>query len=147
MSKEAKYEKIYLIRYNNGERNFKHERTVFDYYQIEELMGEKRTNELILEFLKKAKLDTSNLYVDITKISFNALDIDNELNKLANEIYKHSETVSGDDDTYDYFPDLIYAFEQICESLKQDAFYNKVVLKLNKILEYDEDDELKFVTH
>ena len=141
--KQAKYEIIYIERYNNGERNFKREHTVFDSFETEDLLGEEKAFEIYQLYAEKAKLFIQDsLCVDITRIQINLNDLDNELNALANEVYEHSKRVGGDDDSYDYFPDLVYAFRQICQAVKRFDVYNEVAMTLNERLNYNEDDEL-----
>jgi len=133
MSNAFNYETIYIIRLYNGERNFTRERTTFDNYETEELLGEKRAKELCVEYLTKAKLDTSNDYTDITNVRINTLDLNNELNKLKLEILEQAKTVSGADDTYDYFPNLVFAFYQICIKTNSIPFYNTIIPILNSM--------------
>jgi len=80
--------------------------------------------------------------VNVTVISLNTLDIDNELKVLQAEILEHSKTVSGDDDYYDYFPDKVDAFYQICDHFKKLAFYNETLKILNKTREDEPFEEI-----
>ena len=125
-----RYQTIYIRRYNNGERNFKREITVFNEYETEELLGEEKTKEVFKIYQKQAFGEENSSY-DITSFS---IDIDNtqeELKKLQTEILEQAETVSGDDDVYDCFPDLVFAFEQICEKLNSFDIYNETLKTLD----------------
>lgn len=140
----TKNKDIYMIRYLNGRRNFKRESTVFNEYETEELLGEKQTQLIAVEYFEQAKLE----YVegaDITRISIDTDNITEELRQLNRELLQHSIRVGGNDDEYDYFPDLVYAFEQICEAFDMLDYYHKVVEDLNLLLGYKEEDEL-FIT-
>ena len=141
---EKKYEEVYIERYLDGERNFKNERTVFDENETESLLGEEKAYEIFLIYAKKAKIPLQKFIAmrNITRIQINTLDLDNELNKLKAELIEQTETVGGDDDAYDYFPDLVYAFNQICEKFNRLDIYNQTAVELNKLLDYEEDDEL-----
>jgi len=139
--KEVKYRTIVIERYNNGERNFKHERTAFDAFEAEELLGEQDAFKIYDMFVRKLNIE-SKIMKDLTTLSINIRDLDNELKTLQDELYKQAESVSGDDDAYDYFPDLVYAFEQICKDVERKDIYNETADKLNEILEYNTEDEL-----
>ena len=132
-----RYKEIYIIRYNNGERNFRNERTIFDSFQNEEFFGDKAKEVEVLYIERLKEVDPKAFeyyseYTDITSIQVDLNNLDRYMSRLKEEIYNHSKTVSGDDDSFDYFPDLIYAFLQICEHLNRKDDYNEVVTYLNE---------------
>jgi len=127
-----KFKDIYIIRYLNGERNFFNERTAFNFYETEQLLGEEKTFQIAALFKDKISDYPLDSQADITRITLDLNNLNKELDKLSKEIYEHSKTVSGDDDVFDYFPDLIYAFYQICEQLNRLDYYNKVISYLNE---------------
>ncbi len=136
---------IYIKRYNNGERNFSDEVTIFNEYELEEILTEKETLYIYAALADNLKAQNDEFedlqcVCDITRIYVQP-DIKQFLYKLKNELLTQSVTVSGDDDSYDYFPDLVYAFAQICKQLKQVDYYNDIIKQLNRILDYNEDDE------
>ena len=133
-----RYEEIYIARYNNGERNFKREITIFDQFYNEQLFGEQGVKQLIEIYAQKLK-ETNPIahsyfedYTDLTVISIDIDNLDEEMRELKDEIYEHSKTVGGDGDSFDYFPDLIFAFQQICEQLDRKEDYNEIVRYLNE---------------
>ena len=136
-----RYETIYIVRYNNGERNFKHERTTLDSYQVDDFFGEERdsanTRNLYYERLKELapyayEYIDKDAFCDITHIGYTVGEEDAFVKDLSIELLEHSKSVGGDDDTYDYFPDLVWAFEQICRRFKKTGVYNTVIAELNK---------------
>ena len=129
-----KYEDVYLVRYLNGERNFKNERTVFNHYETSELLGETQAAALLQLYAKGALLKAGE-QADITRIQIDTNDLDKELDKLKEQVLVGS--IGADDDTFDYFPDLVFAFQQICELFKKTELYNEVAKILNDG-EYDE---------
>jgi hypothetical protein len=143
-----RYKDIYIERYNNGERNFSRERTVFDYYETQELMGEDKANKVAFEYYKeafgeaKAKQIVRNHYTDITRVAFDLDNLAPKIKIFADELIEQATTVGGDDDSFDYFPDLVFAFKQICEAVGYNETYKEIVSILNKQLEYEPDDEL-----
>jgi len=141
-----KYEDIYIKRYQNKERNFKEEVTVFNSFEIEELLGDERTFEMGEEIALKALKDHYEDNTDITRITIDTDKLDEELKKLQNEIREQAIGVSGDDDAYDYFSDIIYAFYQICDRFGERALYNETADLINEHFEYEENDEL-FIQH
>ena len=139
--KRIKLKQVVIERYNNEERNFKRERTAFNAFEVEELLGEQTAFDIYTMFAKKLNIKDKSIK-DITVISINIHDLDNELKALQNELYEQAKTVSGDDDAYDYFPDLVYAFAQICEEFDRKDIYNETVERLNELLEYNAGEEL-----
>lgn len=131
--KQYKYEEVYLYRYQSDEA-FKKEHIVYDEYETEELLGEEQAKKIAKIYYAKANILEED-GVNVTRISVNTLDLDNELKALQAEILEISKTVSGDDDYYDYFPDKVNAFCQVCEHFKKVAFYNETVKILNKTRE------------
>ena len=134
MRTEYKYETFYIKRYNNGERNFVNERTIFNNFETQELLGEDQTLKILKIYAKKAKIDIwrEDDQFDITSITLNLNEIDKEIEKLVSEVLKQSETVSGDDDVFDYFTDLVFAFNQICDKYNKLDKYKEIVEYLNK---------------
>jgi hypothetical protein len=120
----AKYKTIYIKRYNDGERNFKRERTVFDFFEIEELLGVTRTNELLKELCDRAQI-AFEMGVNLTEVQVDLDKIDEDIEQLNKEVIEKMGEVSGDDDAYDYFPDLLAAFEQVCVQLNKKEVYLK----------------------
>lgn len=152
---EKKYEgkTIYIQRWNNGERVFKREHTVFDECEISSVFsGLCETPTESYEIRKMIADGIKGIHgqelfdkeTDITSITLNINDIDNEVDKLANEILDMTDSVGGDDDTFDYFPDIVCAFCQICETLDMMNKYNELISKLNTILGYTVKDEEYF---
>ena len=137
------YKKIFIERYNNGERNFSKERTLFDQFQISEAFGEEVAFEMSQQFAKLANIDL-NEYADLTFVEINEDAIEDELNDLKFELLDQLDVVGADDDQYDYIPDLVYAFEQICRELNAIDFYNRVIEEVNEKLNYEEEDELYY---
>jgi hypothetical protein len=136
-----RYKDIYLTRYLNGERNFKREHKVFDYYETEELTGEKAI-DIANTYYLSAFGDTNDSFPDITRIQIDLEHLDEEISKLFVEVIEHSETVSGDDDVFDYFPDLVWAFKQICLAVDKIEVYERLVYILyeNKYEDYKDED-------
>jgi hypothetical protein len=131
---KMRYKDVYIARYNNGDYNFSHEETVFNEYEVAELMGDEFAAKVLKDIAKKANL-VENENIDITRISLDEDDIENELKKLEIELYKFNESVSGDDSYYDYFPDIVYAFQQICEAFNKREVYERVIEYLNRFRE------------
>ena len=138
-NKLEEYKTVYIVRYLNGERNFRNERTVFDNFQIEELMGEERAQEICQELNKKANLEAENN--DITSISIKPSEAEEKLIGLKGELIGQASTVGGDDDSFDYFPDLVFAFEQICKAFNRIDIYNSVLPILNDLDALDGHDK------
>ena len=137
---EYKYENVYLYRYQDGVA-FEREQLVFDHYYTEELLGEEQAKTVAKIYYAKANMSERD-GVNLSVISLNTLDIDNELKALQAEIIEHSKTVSGDNDYYDYFPDKVDAFYQICDHFKKLAFYNETLKILNKTREDEPFEEI-----
>jgi len=151
------YENIYIVRHNNGERNFRNERTILDSYALDDFFSEnvqvamsdegKVIRKLFVDRLKiiapyaLVYLD-DNEYCDITSIQYETANPQKKLDELRIQLIEQSKSVSGDDDSYDYFPDLIFAFNQVCDKLDRLDFYKSVASELNKLLDYEEDYEL-----
>ena len=138
---------LYIARYNNGERNFKEEMTIFDAFELTEILDEDEVKALHKKLCDKLSIDNDyfkhdeNTYpFDITKVNV-PKNVDLFLYALNKQLFQQAVTVSGDDDTYDYFPDLLYAFLQICEHLNKLDYYNNLVPALNRVLDYNEGDE------
>ena len=150
MSNEI-YHDIYLIRYLNGERNFRNEQTITDEYLLEAFFEEKQVasiQKIYTDRLKEAApYALEYIYEDhdsyaITKVNYSK----NDLPALAADLIALKDTLGGDDDTFDYFPDLIYAFQQICEFFKQPEIYNSVARYYNKEVYDHYDDPLPIIS-
>ena len=134
-----KYEELYIVRYLNGERNFRREITVYDHYRTEEVFGDKEAMSICKlyadQIAKTNKAFTGyafNDYVfDITTIQFDLKNLGQQLSRLANELIIQSENVGGDDDSYDYFPDLVFAFQQVCEHFDKKELFNETADLVN----------------
>jgi hypothetical protein len=136
------YETIYIARYNL-DRTFENEIVTLDSYLIEELLGEQETNVIMRQAQIKAFGDILDKDLsNITQITYEAAALDEFITDLIAELYKQSESVSGDDDSYDYFPDLVFAFKQICKATNRQELCEVVIKQINELLEYDEDDDL-----
>ena len=144
--KMKKYKEMYIKRWNNGEMNFKNERTIVDGYELEMVMGAEWTQNILLEVAKKCDvaflghIPSNGELWDITTMQFDQENIEEELKELIPQIWEHFEHKGADDGTYDYFPDLMYAFEQICIAFGREDIYNTIALELNEE-EYDENGE------
>jgi len=134
-----KYKTVYIIRYNNGEMNFKFERTVVNGYELMEAMGEAYALNILKEVAIKVgiKEGDEEQLIDITEMSFKQSEARTEIRKLIPQIWEHWDHRGADDGTFDYFPDLIYAFQQICEAFKCCDIYNEVATECNE-KEYNE---------
>ena len=129
----TRYKDIYIERWNNGERQLKGEVTVFDFYRTEELMGVLPTLQVQLIYAQHAKIELSE-YTDLTCVTVDLDEKDSNSDPLAeikDDIIEQANTVSGDDDCYDYFPDMIYAFYQVCEQLNKQSDYDEIINILN----------------
>ena len=138
--KMKKYKEVYIKRWNNGEMNFKNERTIVNGYELEMVMGSEWTQNILLEVAKKCDIPNDGELWDITTMQFDQENIEEELKELIPQIWEHFEHKGADDGTYDYFPDLMYAFEQICIAFRREDIYNTIALELNE-KEYDENGE------
>lgn len=146
---KMRYKDLYLIRHLNGERNFKNEVTVFNHHETDELFygDPEKVKKIAFEYYQKTfGVEQAEHLIDsqpdITRITIDIENKNTELIELYLELSEHSETVSGDDDSYDYFPDLIYAFRQICKQLGELDYFKTVASVLNERLNYSEGDEL-----
>ena len=148
MRNEYKYEEVYFLRYNSGEREFKHEHVVIDQYELDEFFGEVAAQDVRKIYIETLKIKApyafdiiNDTQVDVSYISINVNALDSELNKLAKAILEQALEVSGDDDVYDYFPDLVFAFYQICDRYKRFDIYNDVIAVLNNFENTIGDDK------
>ena len=148
-----KYIDVYFERWCNGERQFQcvNERTVFDSCEIDSIFrtgaiqGSEvmQIRKMIVDGIKNRcgqELDDS-AYSDITTIQFDREKVDLILAEMGDECVSQAHSVSGDDDVYDYFPDLVGVFEQACVYFDEKKLYNDFVKKINHVLEYEKDDE------
>ena len=135
------YKTIYIERYNNNERMFKKEHILIDTFAFEEAFGEAFTDEFKTKAFERLKIADGDMTCDINYININMDNIDFDLYCLRKELLEQSVTVSGDDDVFDYFPDLVFAFYQICKALDKFDYFKTVETDLNRILNYKQEDE------
>ena len=148
-----RYKNIYLIRYLEGERKFTEEVTVFNYYETEELFPSATNTDAIAKQFTDAYLESikgviNNDYIyDAHEFSISRVCVDTEhifdsVSRFARDLLVQANSVRGDDDSYDYFTDLVMAFEQICAQTKQIKLYNDTVDKINEFFDLEPKDEL-----
>ena len=65
-----KYKEVYIKRWNNGEMNFKNERTIVNGYELEMVMGSEWTQNILLEVAKKCDIPNDGELWDITTMQF-----------------------------------------------------------------------------
>jgi len=141
------YVDIYLIRYQNGERNLKSETTIFNNYETEELLGEE-TAKIIQKIFYEKAFPNSNIneieeYTDITRIQLNRNKSVEEIRKISAQILDQSQTIGGDGDAFDFFPDLVFAFEQICDKvIELEPKHKQAIVNIfNDVIKYLNEKE------
>lgn len=133
MESETKMEfkTFYLLRDNAGEREFTKERILFDLYDLSEIMGETEAEQLLDKICEKLSLKRDGEYY-LTSVTLNMGELDKELESLSEQILEAFESLGADDDTFDYFPDFVRAFQQICEQTNKKYFFNELIKILNE---------------
>ena len=136
------YRHIPIISYV-GEYKLKHSRLVLDLYKLEDV--DKALAEEVSKRIK-AKFNITDEFSDIYSINGTS----DKLNTIALENAKYlldtlDEGIGADDGHYDYFPDLVEQFRQLCEQTDNQALYNRTVEQVKKHRQYnDEDEEVEF---
>jgi hypothetical protein len=91
----------------------------------------------IEEFIKNHG-DPDHLY--ITRIDIQEEILDDWIKTFSEYLKNESDNVGGDDSYYDYFPDIVNIFNNICVELDKKEIYNET-LRYMKENRYSDDDE------
>ncbi len=141
------YKTIYIISYV-GEYQLKHARRIASISAIEEF--DKALAETMAQTIIK-KLDSGRGdYIDnlsyLSGTDDQLMEYAYDNSKYLFELLDGPYGIGADDGHYDYFPDLVDQFRQLCEQLKLPKLYNKTVMELSKHREYKDDAEIVFET-
>ena len=140
----SKYKTIYIVSYV-GEYELKKSRKIIQVDSIEDF--DKELYEIISKHLQK-RFSISEDYISflsyisgteeqLRKIAF-------ENSKYLYDILEEPYGVGADDGHFDYFPDLVDQFRQLCEQIGEIELYNLTIRDLKEHYEYNECEEVTF---
>jgi len=128
------YKTIYVYSYV-GEYELKQSTPVIDFYDLEEF-----NKELHTLTLKTLQLEEEPCYLHkITSKDFHAVASENSMYILS--LLDRPYGVGADDGHYDYFPDLVDQFRQLCEQTDNAKLYNLTIKLIRSHKEYNAKDE------
>ena len=141
---ENKFKDVYITSYI-GEHALQHARLVIDFDALESFdasIAEDFRREINLCLDQKEDTYISDLYcVQGTDERLKEIAIANS--ELL--IEQLDRGIGADDGHFDYFPDLVDQFRQLCEKINAIELYNETIKKIRAHEEYsDEDEEVEF---
>jgi len=139
-----RYETLYIVSYV-GEYNLKHSRLLIAVDELEEY------SKVLYSFAMsqiRVAFDIDDNYIsDVHSISGTIAQLKEyaiENSKYLFELLNQPYGVGADDGHYDYFPDLVDQFKQLCKQTDMNALYNETIDNLKKHHEYNECEEVEF---
>jgi len=127
---------IYIISYV-GEYELKHSRLLIDIQALEDY-----NKQLYTQIMQT--FDESAQYL------YSISGTEEQLREYAHENRDYlfellnGDKIGADDGHYDYFPDLVDQFRQLCKQTNQKHMYNRTIDKLKGSNRYYDDEEIVF---
>jgi len=136
------YKEIYIVSFV-GEYELKHARPIIDFFSLSEYS--KELHALVVKHVQTH----SSIDEDYISYLHYMSGTDEELKKKAFDNAEYlievlNNGVGADDGHYDYFPDLVEQFKQLCQQLNLRDLHNETVKKLKEHDEYKDCDEVDF---
>ena len=142
-----KYQEIYVISYV-GEYTLKHAKILANIFDLEEFDTSFDTD--LANTIRKTVKKVFNIEEEFTFIS-RLSGTNSELKKIAFEnseylieLLDQPYGIGADDGHFDYYPDLVDQFRQLCVKINEIELYNETIKKIKAHKEYSEDEEVEF---
>ena len=138
------YKTTYIISYV-GEYNLKHSKVTLDLNQLEDFDKE-LFNQAMINIKKRFNIDDDYIscVIEINAKQSKALQIVNDNKDYLFYLLNKPYGIGADDGHYDYFPDLVEQFKQLCLAFDTKEIYNETIKQLKEHEEYKECEEVEF---
>ena len=141
MYKSKLFNRIFVVAYNNDFDQPFRTSMVYDGYQLDDLGFNEKQKEIALEYLQK----TNDIELYATQDVYQVYTLEGNREQLV----RHAEAMAkqikemlqdpgfgGDDVYFDYFPDHMYQFRQICSPLGLNKLYKDVIKAIQDSNQY-----------